>query len=106
MLKQLVRWLKSSTYEVPQEPGSEVVITSCGARFVTASQMAQLQHHLTVGIYYREQVEAAAAECCRILGVNPNSDSVERDWASEIVLCGTDPQIVIEKINTRYRSLA
>ena len=52
-----------------------------------------------LGFTYREQMEAMVAEACTILGVDPNSDLAEQNWCSEIILHGTDPQLVIDRLS-------
>jgi len=46
----------------------------------------------------RNELEAMAAECCMILGVDPDRDSYERDLCNEIVLHGFEPETVIQKL--------
>lgn len=48
--------------------------------------------------WIREQQEAMAAECCLACCVDPNSESIERDWCEEIVYHGTSPDVVINRL--------
>lgn len=82
---------------------TDPVVTMCDGQFVTRGDLASLQYHLTMGVYHRERMEAAAAQCCEILGVDPHEDSIPRDWCNEIVYHGTDPALVIQRIN-QFRS--
>ncbi len=61
-------------------------------------RLARLQHCHAMGVHYREQMEAMAAECCQIFDIDPKSDSVERDWCDEIVTGGRDPHEVYAMI--------
>lgn len=70
------------------------------------SLIGRLQRCHTMGVHYREQMEAQAEECCRIFGVDPNSGSDERDWCTEIVTHGTSPHEVYAKIMRHRRLLS
>lgn len=50
-----------------------------------------------------EQLEALAAECCRVLLVDPERESIERDWCEEIVYHGADPALVYSRIKSSRR---
>jgi hypothetical protein len=46
----------------------------------------------------REMLSRRAVECCEILGIDPQADSVARDICEEIVLHGTPVSEVINKL--------
>lgn len=52
----------------------------------------------------RNELEAMAAECCKLLGVDPESESIDRDWCDEIVFHGTAPILVIQRIEANRES--
>ena len=95
MLRKILCFLAPT--QKRRNPVAEVVFPAfeCDGMFVSSADMAELQHHLTMGIYHRERIEAAAARCCEILGVDPREDCIERDWANQIAMHGTDPATVI-----------
>jgi hypothetical protein len=67
---------------------------------VTQQQIDNLRRLHLLGFTYREQLEAMVNEACTTLGVDPESDLAEQNWCSEIILHGTDPQIVIDRLAT------
>ena len=69
-------------------------------------QLAELQRLRILGAHYREQMAGAAAQCCELLGVDPDDDSVMRDWCDEIVLHGADPQMAIDRIHKHRQEVA
>jgi hypothetical protein len=46
----------------------------------------------------RQLVEKMGRECCEILGIDPQADSVARDIAEEIVMHGTPVEEVVAKL--------
>lgn len=65
---------------------------------VTKGQRDRLNSVYLFGFKIREQQEAAVVAACTALGVDPETDSTERDWCSEIVLHGVNPNIVIDRL--------
>jgi hypothetical protein len=65
---------------------------------IAKSQRDRLNSIYLLGFKIREQQEAAVVAACTALGVDPDTDSTERDWCSEIVLHGTNPNIVIDRL--------
>lgn len=65
--------------------------------------LARLEHLYSLGVYYREQMEAAEAECCELMGFDPEYDSIESGWAREIVAFGVPVSTTIERIDDLRR---
>lgn len=65
---------------------------------IAQSQRDRLNSIYLLGFKIREQQEAAVSAACTALGVDPDADSTERDWCSEIVLHGVNPNIVIDRL--------
>lgn len=70
-----------------------------------ADKIKRLQRLATTAAHYREQMEGLAAECCQVMGVDPESETVERDWFDEIVFHGTDPADVYSRLKKLNRHL-
>jgi len=91
-MRNMIKYLMG----VQGEPSETRINASSEAR------LNRLNYHKLMGVYHRERLEAHAARCCEEFGVDPNADSVERDWCNEIVYHGTDPAIVVRSIEN-YR---
>ena len=63
-----------------------------------SEQLEKLTRLKLSGVRHHEIIEALCAEACVTLGVDPVTESTERDWCEEIVLHGTEPKIVIDRI--------
>lgn len=70
----------------------------------TAQTLDRLTHLHARGSLLRNELEAMAAECCTLLGVDPESESIDRDWCDEIVFHGTAPTLVIQRIEANRES--
>lgn len=66
-------------------------------------KLDRLIHLHARGRQLHEQLEAVAAECCDVMGVDPSSDTIERDWCDEIALHGTDPTTVFNRVMSLRR---
>lgn len=82
--------------EAPIYPATLIV---CRGKRLSYNEYNELKHIHALGIHYREQMEASAARCCEILGIDPEIDSVDRDFASDIVFNGTNPKDAITHLN-------
>lgn len=82
----------------PDYPVDDPVVAVINGHVITQANVDELQYRLTAGYRLREQQELHAQECCFVLGVNPHEDSIERDWCNEIVLHGTDPAVIIQRL--------
>ena len=65
----------------------------------------RLEHLHSLGYLYREQLEAAEAECCELFGIDPNSPSIEADLCRQIITNGMHVPKVIELIADRRRQI-
>jgi hypothetical protein len=79
-----------------------VVIQVIGGRLLCKSDMQTLAYLRLMGRYHHERMEAFAAEACKVVGVEADSETIERDWCDEIVFHGQDEKVTIEQINN-YR---
>jgi hypothetical protein len=73
------------------------------ASVTTADIIRKLQAFHVKAKQLNEQMEALAAECCRVLLVDPERESIERDWCEEIVFHGADPAMVYSRIKSSRR---
>lgn len=53
------------------------------------------------GFHFREQIEALIAECCQLLGIDPECCSNDRDLVAEIVTDGRSPDEVLRILHNR-----
>lgn len=74
-----------------------------GLERIHMEALNRLQHLHSLGCHYRDQMEAAAEECCLLLGIDPELDTSEAHWAQDIVWNGMDPSVVIRIIDENRR---
>lgn len=84
MLRDLINRLRKPKKNCVQP--IEFVSTNT-VRFTMAT-LQRLEDLHNRGAWMREQQEAAAAECCELLGVDPDGGGYETDIASEIIYMG------------------
>ncbi|MFG0260999.1 MAG: hypothetical protein ACF788_01215 [Novipirellula sp. JB048] len=105
-MKKLLQLLKI-TCPAPSHnvvPSADPVVARVtGGRLIRQSDLNELNYCRTMGAYYREQMEAIAERTCRVMGVRPGEETLERDWCNEIVFHGQDPLTAINRINS-FRS--
>jgi hypothetical protein len=68
---------------------------------LTQAAIGELTEACERGKWLRLQLCVKAIECCEILGIDPDVDSVAKDIAEEIVLHGTSVAEVIERLQKR-----
>lgn len=66
-----------------------------GHAHIRPETIARLEHLHSLGFLYREQLEGAAAECCELLGIDPDYDTLEANWCKDIVEHGSEVSTVI-----------
>ena len=69
-----------------------------GDHIVTPEGFKRLQTIYVRAANWQTELESYAAECCEILGVDPDGSSLARDFAEEIVLQGIPPMHAIERL--------
>lgn len=69
-----------------------------GSVAVSTETHRRLIHLETLGFQLRERQEAAAAELCYLLGVDPDEDSIAADWCKDVVYNGVPLGIAIEHV--------
>lgn len=74
-----------------------------GHAHIRPETIARLEHLHSLGFLYREQLEGASAECCELLGVDPDYDTFEANMAKDVVEHGTDVATVIEHLVDRRK---
>lgn len=114
-MKNLLRFLRSpdligrdSASLVPAskpESADKVVVQVNGGRVLRQSDIDELNYFRTMGRYHHEQLESFAASACQVIGVNPDAETMERDWCNEIVYHAQDPLNAINQINARREQL-
>lgn len=72
-------------------------------RFQMAS-MHRLEDIAAKAAFYREQMEALAAEACELLNCDPSGAELDTDYATEIVYMGTPIGEALDSIIT-YRNM-
>ena len=65
---------------------------------ITEAGIARLEALKTIARFERRRLQKMATECCQILGIDPEVESLARDFAEEIVFHGATPQEAIAKI--------
>ena len=65
---------------------------------ITEAGMARLEALRTIARFERRRLQRMATECCQILGIDPEAESLARDFAEEIVFHGAEPEEAIAKI--------
>jgi len=65
---------------------------------LAATQRGDLHSIHATANWLRDRLAGEAARCCRILGIDPTTDSVARDIAEEIVMHGTPVEEVVAKL--------
>ena len=48
----------------------------------------------------RKQQDALAAEVCELCGIDPNADTLERDWCNEVVYDGKEPDLLMQQLQS------
>jgi hypothetical protein len=77
---------------------SDRAFTTVGDRLITEGNLIELNSLHLKGMQLREQMEAMAARCSQILGVEDLEGSVCKDYAEEIVYAGTAPMEAIKNL--------
>jgi hypothetical protein len=65
---------------------------------LTATDKSRLEKLRGDAVWLHHRINHMATECCEILGIDPNADSVAKDIAEEIVLHGTPVDEVVAKL--------
>lgn len=93
MIRKLCEWLYGDEPHDPPQPPITFAPT-----VVYLATIDRLEHLYTLAYQHRERMEAEAAECCQLFGVDPDEDSLEADWCREIIYQGTDVMVVLDRI--------
>lgn len=60
--------------------------------------IARLDQISRIRRHYMDQLDAMAAECCTLLGVDPDQDSKAADFARSIVDSGEDVDFAVSRV--------
>jgi len=84
-------------HDHPLDPAPEPLL--CNGKIISTEDLDALRRANALGGSCLRSMNQAASHCCSILGVDPKSDDITRDLASEIVMCQIDPLHAIRRIN-------
>lgn len=77
---------------------SPLIFSPRGLEFHNERTIARIEHLHSLGVHYREQIEAAECECAELMGLDPMEGTYESEMARDIVGVGLQVPVVIQAI--------